>query len=243
VRDLIAEYGPINPIAWKVDLPMSEVVSSDLYPRYYYPMAHLAVNYLLDPQGLDKSPRDLGAVMLDLGNGVSFDDAFEHRIGISQADYEAQFFTLVDAYRPQSEFPFEAVGLGLASLLAAGVMGGSLVWGLRRWPAGVTAPHQSEVQVWTPRARRGFIAEISVFAVLAVGLTALALFSIGFDELPAGANRTRGYTVTAGYLVVSTIILLWAIRRWGSRSRRAYLIPPLVIAATLIMITLINQTF
>jgi hypothetical protein len=155
IDGLIAHYGRINPIAWRVDLPPEEVFSSDAYPRYYYPLAQLAVEYLLDPNGLGKSPEELAAVMVDMGDDVSFGEAFESHIGISQSDYEAQFFALMAGYLPQSEFPFEAAALGLVSLLAAGVMGGSLVWGLRRWPAGATASPQPGVPVWTRRARRG----------------------------------------------------------------------------------------
>jgi hypothetical protein len=241
IDGLIADYGRINPIAWTVDLPPSEIFSSDAYPRYYYPMAQLAVDYLLDPRGLAKSPEDLAAVMLDMGNDVSFAEAFENHIGISQSDYETQFFTLMDGYLPQSEFPFEAVTLGLVSLLAAGVMGGSLVWGLRHWPAAATASLQSEVPVWTRRARRGFVAEVSAFAFITVGFVALALFSIGLDELPLGANRALLYAVTAGFFVGSAGVLMWAIRRWGDRSRLAYLIPPLVIVAAFITQALFEQ--
>jgi len=242
MNDLIAEYGRINPIAWKVDLPLSESVLR-AYPNYYYPMAQLAVEYLLDPKGLGKSPKDLAAVMLDMGNGVSFAAAFENHMGISEPDYEAQFFARMDTYLPQSEFPFEAVALGLVSLLAAGVMSGSLVWGLRRWPTGVPGSPRSGVPVWTRRARRGFVTEISAFACAAVGLSALALFAMGFAHLQPGVSRAPGYAVIAGYFVGSAGILMWAIRSAGHRRRRAYLIPPLVIIATLIAIVLIERIF
>jgi hypothetical protein len=240
IDGLISEYGRINPIAWRVDLPLSEWVL-DAYPYYYYPMAHLAVEYLLDPQGLGKSPEDLAAVMLDMGENVSFAEAFENHIGISQSDYETQFFALMDGYLPQSEFPVEAVALGLVSLLAAGVMGGSVVWGQRRWPAGASGSLQSEVPVWTRRARRGFVAEIWAFAFITVGFLALALFSVGFDVLPAGTNLALLYAVSAGFFAGSVAILMWAIRRGSDRSRLAYLIPPLVIGAALITQALIDQ--
>jgi hypothetical protein len=241
IDGLIADYGRINPIAWRVDLPLSEILSSNAYVRYYYPMAQLAVDYLLDPEGLGKSPEDLAAVMLDMGNDVSFAEAFETHMGISVHDYETQFFTLMDGYLPQSEFPFEAVALALASLLAAAAMGGSVVWGLRHWTGGVTVSAPSGVPVWTRRARRGFVAEVSAFAVITVGFVALALFSIGFDELPVGANRALLYAVIAGFFVGSAGILMWAIRRWGTRPRLAYLIPPLVIVAAFITQALFDQ--
>jgi len=241
IDGLIAEYGRINPVAWRVDLPPSEVFSSDAYPRYYYPMAHLAVDYLLDPDGLGKSPEDLAAVMRDMGGDVPFAEAFEDHVGISQSDYETQFFTLMDGYLPQSEFPFEAAALGLVSLLAAAVMSGSVVWGLRHWSDGVTVSLPSGVPLSTRRARRGFVAEVWAFALITVGFTALALFSIGFDRLPVGANRALLYAVTAGFFVGSAAILMWAMQRWSGRSRLAYLIPPLVIVAAFIAQALFDR--
>ena len=239
VNDLIAVYGRINPIAWKVDLPLSDEVL-DAYPHYYYPMAQLAVEYLLDPEGLGKSPKDLAAVMLGMGNGVSFAAAFGNHLGISQDDYEAQFFARMDTYLPQSEFPYEAVALGLVALLAAGVMSGSLVWGLRRWPA---LASESGAPVWTRRARRGFVTEISAFACVAVGFLTLGLLAMRWSDIPQRVSRAPGYAVIAGYFVGSAGILMWAIRLWGKRSRLAYLIPPLVIIATLIAIVLIQRIF
>ena len=241
IDGLIADYGRINPIAWRVDLPMSEVLASDVYPRYYYPMAQLAAEYLLDPEGLGRSPEDLAAVMLDMGNDIAFAEAFENRIGISQSDYETQFFALMDGYLPQSEFPFEAVALQLVWLLGAGVMGGSLVLGQRQWLASVSGSLQSEVSVWTRGARWGFVVEIWAFGFIAVGILALALFSIGFDVLPAGTNLAALYAVTAGFFAGSVAILMWALRTWAARSRLAYLIPPLVIAAVFIMQALFDQ--
>jgi len=234
VDGLIAEFGRINPIAWRVDLPLSELDPGE-YPRYYYPMAQLAVEYLLDADGLGRSPEDLAAVMLDMGNDVSFAKAFENHIGISQSDYETQFFARMDTYLPLSEFPFEAVALGLVCLMAAGVMGGSLVWGQRLWPSGASGALQSEVQVWTRRARRGFVVEIWAFAFITVGFLARPLFSI-----PADTNLALLYAVTAGHFAGSVAILMWAIRRWANRSRSAFLIPLLVIVATGITIVVIE---
>jgi hypothetical protein len=88
---------------------------------------------------------------------------------------------------------------------------------------------------------RGFVAEVSTFAVIAVGVVALALFSIGFEVLPVGTNRALLYAVTAGYFGGSVGILMWAIRRWGNHSRVAFLIPPLVIIAVLMTEALFDR--
>ncbi len=242
VDGLIAEFGQINPISWRVDLPLSESVFRS-YPRYYYPMAQLAVEYLLDVDGLGKSPADLAAVMVDMGDGASFASAFETHIGISESDYEAQFFALMDAYLPQSEPPLEAMGMGLLSLVAASLMAGSLIWGFRLWPAGATTTGPIGEATWSRRARMGFLSEISVVAFVAVGFVAVLLFSLAFDDLRPNAPRALGYLITAAYLVTSGGILMWAIQRWANRSSSAYLIPLLVIVTTGITIVAIEQIF
>jgi hypothetical protein len=236
VDELMTEYGRINPISWQVDIPFSDLAPG-AYSTYYYPMAELAVEYLLDPRGMDKTPADLAAVMRDMGDDVPFAEAFERHMGISQADYEAHFFALMDAYLPQSEFPLEAAGLWLASLLAAIVMTGSVVWGLRRWPA---AASPASGPTWTGRTRGAFIAEITATAGITVLLVTRALLSIGLDDLPQDANRALAYGLTAAFFVASTGIVLWALRRGRIRSRHASLIPLLVLAAAIVTTILID---
>lgn len=239
VDELIAEYGRISPISWQVDLPFSDLAPG-AYSNYYYPMAQLAVEYLLDPRGMGKTPADLAAVMRDMGDDVPFAEAFEHHMGISQADYETRFFALIDAYLPRSEFPLEAAGLWLTSLLAAIVMAGSVVWGLRRWPV-AASPSPGSSPTWTGRGRGLFIAEIAATAGIAVLLVTRALLSIGLDDLPQDANRVVAYGLTATFFVASTGILLWALRRGRIRSRRVSLIPLLVLAAAFVTIVLIDR--
>lgn len=238
---LIAKYGRVNPIAWRVDLPPSE--AGDAYPKYYYPMAHLAVEYLLDADGLAKSPKDLAAVMLDMGTGASFASAFEAHIGLSEPEYEAQFFARMDAYLPQSEFPRETVGLALSSLLAASLMGFSLIWGFRHWPAVATTTGAVSEPDSGRRGRRGFVVEISGFAVFTVGFAALLLHQIAFADLPPYVQRAPGYLATAAYLVVAVAILLWSVRRWAYRRRAASLIPLLLIADAALTARIIEELF
>lgn len=237
MNGLIAEYGRINPISWRVDLPVSDSVLR-AYGHYYYPMAQLAVEYLLDPNGINRSPKDLAAVMLDMGNDVPFASAFEAHLGMSESDYEQQFFALMNAYLPQRLFPFEVVAMGLFSLLAAALMVGSLIWTFRRWPA-ATATTIDDPARGTPR---GFLAEVWMFAVVAIGFTALLLFRIALADLPPYARRTPAYLVSVASLIASAGSLMWAIRRYSNQRRAAYLIPILVLVAigvTIVAIQLI----
>ncbi|MDH4177021.1 MAG: hypothetical protein OEV72_05525 [Thermoleophilia bacterium] len=241
VNALIAKYGRINPIAWRVDLPPSEV--GDAYAKYYYPMAQLAVEYLLDADGLGRSPHDLAAVMLDMGSGASFASAFEAHIGLSESEYEAQFFTRMDAYLPQSEFPRKTVGVALGSLLAASLLGCSLLWGFRHWPAVATTTGAVSEPTSGRRGRRGFVLEIAVSAVLTVGFAALLLHLIVFADLPSYMSRAPGYSATAAYLVVAGAILLWSVRRWAYQQRAAWLIPLLLIADAVLTVTILHETW
>jgi hypothetical protein len=165
--------------------------------------------------------------MLDMGSGASFASAFEAHIGLSESEYEAQFWARMNAYLPQSEFPATTVGLALGSLLAASLLSLSLIWGFRHWPALATTTGA----VSKPsRTRMGFAVEIAVSAVLTVGFAALALRQIAFADLPPDAPRTAGYAAIAAYLVVAVAILLWSVHRWAYQKRAAWLIPLLLIA-------------
>ena len=206
-------------------------------------MAQLAVEYLLDPDGLGRSPKDLAAVMVDMGNNVSFAEAFENHIGFSQSDYETQFFALMDTYLPQSESPLEAVALGLVCLLAAGAIGGSLVWGFQHWPAVATTTGVVGEPASGRRGRRGFLVEISVVTVISVGFVALLLYRIAFADLPPYVQRAPAYLITAAYYVASAGILMWAIRRWSDRAPGAYLTPLLVIVVTGLTIVAMELMF
>lgn len=247
VNARIAKYGRINPIAWQVDLPLvpharrgGPATTEDAYTKYYYPMAHLAVEYLLDADSLGRSPKDLAAVMRDMGSGASFASAFEAHIGLSESEYEAQFWARIDAYLPQSEFPSKTVGLALGSLLAASLMGFSLIWGYRHWP--VLARTTGAVSE-PPRRRRGFLLEIAVSAVLSVGFAAFALHQIVFADLPPYEQRAPGYVAIAAYLVVAVAILLWSVRRWAYQKLAASLIPLLLIADTALAVGTIESIF
>jgi len=237
VNARIARFGRINPIAWKVDVPPSE--AGDSYPEYYYPMAHLAVDYLLDADGLGRSPRDLSAVMLDMGSGASFAAAFEAHIGLSESDYEAQFWARMDAYLPQSEFPRRSVGLALGLLLAASFVSFSLIWGFRHWPALATTTRAVSEPT---RRRKGFVLEIAVSAVLTVGLAASALHQIAFADLPPSVQRAPGYLAIAAFLVGAVAILLWSVRRWAHHKRAASLIPLLLIVDALLATLFIDAS-
>jgi hypothetical protein len=93
---LIATYGQLNPIVMHryTDYPQGSGIVCD----YYLPMFQLAVTYLFDPLGHGASLQDLRDLYLDVRDGVVFASAFENRLGIGVAEFEAQFFTLMNDY-------------------------------------------------------------------------------------------------------------------------------------------------
>jgi len=94
---LIAKYGMLNPVSihhsW--ELPTSPEAVGKLY---FYPMYWLALRYMTDPVGQGGTFHDVRDVLLDAADGVSFDTSLKNRFGISQKEYEAQFFDLMNSY-------------------------------------------------------------------------------------------------------------------------------------------------
>ncbi len=46
------------------------------------------------------------------------------------------------------------------------------------------------------------------------------------------AGRTLAYWILLAYLLVAVVLVVWAVRQWVNRSRRAFLLLPLVLVAT-----------
>jgi len=63
-------------------------------------MFQLAVEYLLDDDGLGRSLDDIRNLIIDVSDGSTFAVAFERRMGMALNEYEAQFFGLMDEYLP-----------------------------------------------------------------------------------------------------------------------------------------------
>jgi hypothetical protein len=124
MHDLTAEYGQLNPIAFKFDSQVSG--GTEAYWYYHYPMYQLAVEYLMDADGLGKSPEDVVRILTDMSVGTakvigdnnvvvypSFSTAFGDQTGISVADYEEQFFDLMNEYLPERGNSLPVVPIGL----------------------------------------------------------------------------------------------------------------------------------
>lgn len=96
-NELRNQYGSWNPIAMhRYGYPKIEGI---VY-YYYYPMFQLAVEYLVDENGHGKTMNDVKDLLLDVRNGVPFSTSFQNRFGMTLADYESQFFVLMNAYLP-----------------------------------------------------------------------------------------------------------------------------------------------
>ena len=64
----------------------------------YYPVFRLAIAYLFDVKGLDRSPSEIREMYLDMRGGKPFRAAFRDRIGLAVEDYRDHFFELMYEY-------------------------------------------------------------------------------------------------------------------------------------------------
>jgi hypothetical protein len=94
-RVLTEEYGSINPISIE---RYSQITDPDIGEHYFYPMFQLTFEYLLDRDGMGRTPADIRDIMLDTAEGTPFEQAFEVHMGLALDDFERDFFELMDAY-------------------------------------------------------------------------------------------------------------------------------------------------
>jgi hypothetical protein len=95
LNDLTAEYGDLNPISIK---RYSQITDPEAGEHFFYPMFQLAFEYLLDDEGLGRSPTDARDVMLDMAEGASFEAAFEDNMGLTLGEFESGFSELMSDY-------------------------------------------------------------------------------------------------------------------------------------------------
>ena len=121
---LTAEFGRISPVTYATDSDVGDYSDPQViraYVNYVYPVSQLAVEYLMDPDGLGKSPREVVAVFTDIADGMTFADAFARRTGMSLEEYDEGFFDLMDRYLPEQAPAERLVKLQLlGALLAVG---------------------------------------------------------------------------------------------------------------------------
>ena len=137
---LTAEFGSLNPVSYQSDPQVCIVIDADClkaYSEYHYPMWYLAVEYLLDEDGLARTPGDAAAVFVDMAEGTTFPTAFDDHMGITLAEYEEQFFVRIADYLParSGSVAFTPLGLSLISLIAVGIAVTSSIWSVQSSPA------------------------------------------------------------------------------------------------------------
>ena len=97
--NLISTYGQRNPVAIRHSWDMPNDIPA-IGKLYYYPMYWLALRFITDPAGLGGSFNDVREVLLDGTRGITFNTSLENRFGISQSEFENQFFDLMNDYLP-----------------------------------------------------------------------------------------------------------------------------------------------
>jgi len=97
LNGLVATFGMRNPVSVQHSWTMPDD-QKDVGVLYYYPMFSLAVRYLLGPNGIGATYLDVRDLMIDIGNGDPFETALENRVGISNTEYESQFFDRISQF-------------------------------------------------------------------------------------------------------------------------------------------------
>ena len=86
--------GHINPIAVRT---LQDLPDSDSWGEYY-PMFHLALEYLLSEDGWGRTFVDVKDMWTDMAAGAPFDTAFTAHLGITTEAFETSFYRRVRDY-------------------------------------------------------------------------------------------------------------------------------------------------
>ncbi len=234
LEDLTSTNGRTSPIAFKEYFPEARI-------QFLYPMFQLAVEYLLDDDGLGRSVDDMRNLIIDVGEGSTFAAAFENRMGIGLDEYETRFFDLMDDYLPQHRNPlFSPTWFAILSLVVAALVLGVPALVYRR-------ASTADIEEPGRLASIGFHAGMILSSAMLLAVFLLGLFAIGTDyELNNAAHasgRTRAYWTLVGFLAVSIGFMSWAARYWTYRSRLAYLVAPIVLVASVITSVAVQASF
>lgn len=233
LEDLTATYGRTNPIAIQRQFSEARV-------HFLYPMFQLAVEYLLDDDGLGRSLDDIRNLITDVGEGSTFAAAFESRIGIGLDDYETRFFDLMDSYLPQHRNSlFSPARFAILSLIVTASVLGVPALVYRR-------ASTLEIQEPGRLASIGFHGGMIFSSAMLLAVFLLGLFQVGtgyeFNNAVYASVRNRAYWTLVGFLAVSVGLTSWAARRWAHRSRLAYFAAPLVLVATVVTLVVVQAS-
>lgn len=94
--DLAGGGNPVSVETW-ADFPQEIVDDATQIGRYYL-FFELAFRYLVDPEGHGKTLSDVRNMYLDIREGLSFEETFENRMGMSVDYYETNFFDYIVEY-------------------------------------------------------------------------------------------------------------------------------------------------
>lgn len=219
---LTSTYGHLNPVSYQSDEGIEG--GSAAYTAYHYPMRRLAVEYLFDEDGYDVQLSEATSLLVDMAHGSTFDDAFSARMGLTVADYESQFFELMDDYLPPRSVPVALTPVGLIFLSAALMGAGSAVtvWSIRN-PLAASATTMTDS--WTRGRTTGFVAWILLVSAFSVGVFVIGIFTIRVTWGLSGLGQAVGMAVMITYFSAAALAVNWAIRKRDDNPRGAWLIP------------------
>lgn len=221
---LTSNYGHLNPVSYQSDEGIEG--GPNAYTEYHYPMRRLAVEYLFDEKGYDLHLAEATGLLIDMANGREFNDAFADRMGVTVAEYENQFFELMDDYLPERSNPIVLTPVGLlvlsATLTATAI--GITSWSIRN-PASATAARPGMGEDTTRKGTIGFATWIAAASVFALAIFLIGVFTIGMSWGLSELGQVSGIAVMLAYFAGATLAINWAIRLRHREPRRALLMP------------------
>ena len=225
---LTSKYGHLNPVSYERDASVEG--GPGAYTEYHYPMRQLAVEYLFDDIGFGIRIGKATALLVDMAGGTKFDTAFADHMGVTVADYEGQFFELMNGYLPERSVPviLTPIGLGVVATVLVGL---ALVVALRtvRTSTDTTAAPQDTLDSRSYTARIGFAIWIAAVAALSLGVFVMGAYAVSVSWGLSGMGQVTGVAILIIYLGVATLAISQAIRKRRQRSPNAWAIPLLAV--------------
>lgn len=224
LNDLTSNYGHLNPVSYQSDESVEG--GPNAYTEYHYPMRQLAVEYLFDDDGYGKPASAATALLVEMADGTQFGTAFADHMGFTVAEYEEQFFELMNDYLPErSRSPvFTPFGLLLMSMITIGAATAVSVLSIRD-STGVITAQATTVRRSTRGTRIGFALWIAAVIALSLGMYVIGIYAVlGSWSLPA-TSKAFGAFILVLYLAAATMAVTWAIRSRRNQPWIAFLAP------------------
>jgi hypothetical protein len=240
---LTSKYGHLNPVLYEHDKTVAGGPSA--FTEYHYPMRQLAVEYLFDGGGYGIPRVEATALLVDMAGGIRFDAAFADHMGVTVAEYEYQFFELMNDYLPERSIPVSLTPVGLI-VISSTLIGAAVVFTIRTIrisPGNGVVPQVALASRSSVGKAVGFTIWIAAASAMSLGVFLMGIYAVSVSWGLSGVGQVTGMAILITYFGAAAFAVNWAIRRYRRHSPIAWFIPLLalggaVAAAVAIVIVL-----